>query len=454
MKASKMLHWVIACGLLLRLLLWCVQAAPAGDDGERYYSESRNLVEHGVFSTETGATPRPMAHDLPLWPGTMAGILWATGSKAATVRLAGLLNIALMAGAALFLLSLLGRAPFHADTRGKALAIAILFFLPDSFPYSLFHMPDPMALFFLCGAMASFFRGVYGKRWWLMVSTGAFGCAILAKPICLPIAGAFFVALLFLLPTAFWRRCAWVALCAALVGVLLCPWMLRNKRAFGTMGLTTISGTNLYHCNWGWMVRSWPEPKRSEALRQGDLMEKQVQSLDLMAQSKALGAYARKQLLGHLPDYARFTLLSHPRLYVGTGTVALLRYLGLEKACLALTKRTPEGKTTNDFAFRDRIAGWGVQGVAFALLGMCYLIVFGGFVLGLRRAVRTRSPFSPTTIAFGVALGGVLLLALVIGPVVATRYRFMMLPFFALLASLIFPPVGGTELGAQRADCK
>lgn len=443
MRASKLLRWIVACGLLLRVLLWCFQVVPAGDDGERYYTESHNLVTHGVFSTDTHAEPHPTAHDLPLWPGTMAGLLWATGSKAATVRLAGALNIALMFGAVLFLLSALGRPPFNADDRGKAVAAAILLFLPDSFPYSLFHMPDPMALFFLCGAIAFFFRGVYGSRGWLLASAGAFGGAILSKPICLPVACAFFLTLPFLLNGALLRRCGWALLCFVLMGLILAPWFLRNKRAFGTAGLTTISGTNLYSCNWNWMVQSWPEPKRSEALRQNAAIEAQANAHDLMTQSNILGAYAKEQLMAHLPDYALFTLQRHPRLYAGTGTVALLRYLGEENACYALTKRTPQGNPTNDFSKRDLFVGWGFQVAAFTLLALCYVAIVGGWARGLRHAFASRHLLSHQSIAFGVAFGGVLLLAVVIGPVVATRYRFIMIPFFAMLASLLFG--GGRE---------
>ena len=49
---------------------------PAGDDGLRYLTETINLVDHGVFSTDRNVVapnvPKPDAHDLPLWPSTMA----------------------------------------------------------------------------------------------------------------------------------------------------------------------------------------------------------------------------------------------------------------------------------------------------------------------------------------------------------------------------------------------
>lgn len=440
MKASE--AWLLAvviAGLLLRLTLWCCQANPAGDDGERYYAESRNLVEHGVFSTAgEGESVAPDAHDLPLWPGTMAALLWATGSKAITVRLAGLLNIALMAGAVAFLVTLLGRKPFECGTTGKALGAAVLLFMPESVPYSLFHMPDAMALCFLCGALAFYFRGVYGTRRWLLGAALLFALAILSKPICLPMAGAFLAMLLVVLPSSLPRRVGWMAACAAIVALSLTPWVIRNKVAFGTAGLTTISGTNLYGCNWGWMVKQWPETKRTEALRQNVEIEAQTEGLDKMARSKALGAYARDQLIGHLGDYLWFTVCRHPRLYVGTGTIALLRYLGADGACAALGAEhiSPTVKVTPG----DKAVAWLVQGGSLLLLLALYLTMAAGAFLGLRRAMRSGRWLSTETVAWGCAIGGVLLLAVVIGPVTATRYRFVMLPFFALLAALCAKP--------------
>lgn len=452
MRVSNPLHWIIVVGIVLRIVLWCFQVTPAGDDGERYYTESQNLVEHGVFSTDSGSHPHPTAHDLPLWPYTMAGILWLTDSKSATIRLSGILNISLMLGAVLFMLSLLRRPPFHASTRGKVLATAVILFLPDSIPYSLFHMPDPMALFFLCGAMAFFFRGIYGSRKWLMLSAAFFGLAILAKPICLPIAMAFFTSLLFLLRTSFLRRVGWLSLSCALLGMILLPWVLRNQKAFGRAGLTTISGTNLYSCNWGWMVQTWPTQKRSEAQRQNKIIETQVKSFDLMSRSNILGRYAKEQILTHLPEYAYFTLLRHPRLYLGTGTVALLRYLGLEGPCRALSGINPDGTPTEDFTTLDYAMGWGAQMGGFLLLAINYAIILVGLFFGIRDALRSRSLLSQQSVSLGVALGGIILLAIVIGPVVATRYRFLMIPFFAALASFI--PCATAHPVKLREDAK
>ncbi len=440
MKTSKLLFLVLAAGILTRIVLWCCQSNAAGDDGERYYRESQNLVEYGVFSSEIGTPPSPTAHDLPLWPTTMSGILWLTGSKAITTYIAGIFNLALMCGATFFLLSLLAAPPFNCGTKGKILAAAVLLFSPESIPYSLFYMPDTMALFFLCGALKFFFKGIYVSKKWLIGATLMFSAAVLAKPICLPVSIAFIFSLLLILPTPFLRRCAWVLACLALLTGSMLPWYMRNKQAFGTPGLTTISGTNLYGCNWGWMVNSWPESKRIEALEQNKAIEARAEEFDLMRRSKILGTYAKDQILTHWGDYLLFTIKRHPRLYCGTGTVALFRYLGAEGCCTAITKSTQDGQPSSDFTRRDSVIAWSIQYVSLALLAAIYLIIICGIVSGACAARASGRLFSMASVAFFAALGGMLLLALVIGPITATRYRFIMLPFFALMASFAYFP--------------
>ncbi|MGN0890415.1 MAG: hypothetical protein ACI4W7_02055 [Candidatus Spyradenecus sp.] len=425
-------------GLAFRLLCWCLQVKPEGDDGNRYYAESQNLVDYGIFSSETGNPPPPTAHDMPLWPGTMALFLKATGSRTSTVRLAGLLNLALYAGAGLLLAALLKRQPFELNERGRALALWAFVGLPDTWAYSLFHMPDTMALFFLTLALYLFARSCYGRGAWLLASAMAFAAAIYAKPICLPLAIAFALASLIVSPHHWLKRLVLTASFVGLVLLALSPWVLRNKRAFGTAGLTTISGTNLYSCNTAWMINSWPKAKRQVALAERATFEESIQSLDLMAQSKAKGKFAREELKRYWKEYLLFTLKSHPRLYFGTGTLAFLRYFGLEGACTALEEKTGHGSFRAPATQSDRILAYTLQAFAFGLLGLLGGCILMGVGRGLCAAIVSLRPaacwLTPRVVAWSFAFGGILVCALVIGPVVATRYRFIMLPFFAIFA--------------------
>lgn len=433
-------------GLAFRLLCWCLQVKPEGDDGNRYYAESQNLVNYGIFSSESGNPPPPTAHDMPLWPATMALFLKVTGSRTCTVRLAGMLNLALYAGAGLLLAAMLKRPPFALGERGRAVSLWVFVGLPETWAYSLFHMPDTMALFFLTVALYLFARGVYGRGTWLLASASAFALAIYAKPICLPLAMAFALASLIVSPHRWLKRLALTAGFVGLILLMLSPWVLRNKRAFGTAGLTTISGTNLYACNAGWMINSWPEAKRQAALDNRATFEADIRSLDLMAQSKAKRKFAQEEIKRHWKEYLLFTLKSHPRLYFGTGTLAFLRYFGLEGACTALEEKTGQGSFRAPATQGDRVLAYTLQLVTFSILGLLGCSILVGAGRSLHAAIASLRPatcwLTPAVVAWSFAFGGILVCALVIGPVVATRYRFIMLPFFAIFAgfALRAPP--------------
>lgn len=436
MNMRNPILWIFGVALVLRLVLWSFQVSALEDDGERYFAECCHLVNDGVFSFSTTTLPEPTAHDVPLWPGTMAGMLWLTGSEQATIRLAGLLNIFLMAGAAGWVVALLKRKPFGCSLAGQVLAAGVMFFLPEMVPYSLLCMPEAMMLFFLCGALNFYFRGVYERRGYLLGAAAFFALAILSKPISLPLAGSFLFALLFILPRAFPKRILWVCACCVVIVGMLSPWILRNRAVFGNAGLTSISGTNLYGCNWGWMVEQWPEPRRSEALAQNQHFEASLEGMDAMTRAKAQGAYARDAILSNFTDYALFTLRQHPRLYFGTGTIALLRYLGQEGACAALKEASGIKTHVEAPTPWETVLAWGLQGVSLVFLAIGYLIILVGMLKGGWRALKSKSLFSSNSVAFLSAFGGILLLAVVIGPVVATRYRVAMVPFFAILASM------------------
>ena len=445
-KINKFFWCIFAIGIGLRLLLWTFQANAAGDDGERYYAESHNLVVHQTFSSNSVTNegkPYATAHDLPLWPGTMAGILKVTGSKSATIRIAGLLNLALYAGAALLLASLLAVRPFNVGRLGQSIAIGLFLFIPESIPYSLFYMPDAMAVFWTVLALWAYFRALYNEKKfvWFVVSFFSFSLAILSKPISLPLTGAFVVITPFLMKRQWWVRVGTTVLFVVIVAGMLYPWVMRNKRAFGTAGLTTISGTNLYSCNWGWLVQQMPPKQKAKILEEDKAYESTLAGQDLMKRSQNLGAYARSKISEYWKEYALFTLKKHPKMYFGTGTIALFRYLGMDGACTALERQYGSGRFAKEATTMDKVFAYILQGAALLLLTLCYFLVAIGFSLAIGRTIKCmrngKSIFSDPIIAVACAALILLMFAIVIGPVTATRYRFIMIPFFAVLASFI-----------------
>lgn len=451
MKLNRLTWGLLAAGILLRLLLWVFQTEPESDDGLRYLTESINLVDHGTFSSEpspgNNMPPPPTAHDLPLWPGIMALFYAMTGSVTATQYLAGFTNIILSATGALLLCSMLADKPFRFGGRQIAAACGVYLFMPETVVYSLCHMPDQLAVTAVIAALRFYFKGVFGRRRYLAGSVLFFLAAIYAKPVCIPLAAALLAALLLILDCPWRKRAVIVLACALALLAGLYPWTLRNRAAFGTAGLTTISGTNLYKFNWGLLVNTLPEEEKNAEIKAMEEFEESIANDDLMLQSRKQGDYAKKRLLSHLPRYALFSLKSHPRLYAGTGTVALLRYLGLWRIFDCLDAMWGSGVSrgyvvhnTVPYTAAEKAAGASVQIVSWIILLACYIAVFAGIIRGWRSSMAAGADRLRTWLVYLCPVLCLILLAAVIGPVVATRYRFIMIPFFAMIAARAFPP--------------
>ena len=470
-----MVKWIITLGIGIRIALWCFQVAPEGDDGLRYLHESVNIVRHGVFSSDpvnvaSSAAPAPTAHDMPLWPGIMAAVYWATDSVRATQYISGALNIALALCSALLLVSMLRDDPFRFSERQLALSAALFMFMPDSVVYSLFHMPDQLGAFCVILGIRLFFKA--GRSYWAIA---AFLLAIYAKPICIPLVAVLIFSALFVLDGPIWKRVTVVALAFAVIACALAPWVWRNKQAFGTAGLTTISGANLYCYNWRCVVKNMQEDERTAALEDMASFSAEIKGLDEMKRSQMMGKYARRQILTHLDKYAKHTLITHPRMYITTGSGALLRYLGLDRISEAVevmffSKRsvgysalryllchTGLGRfcdTLDVMCFSGRVRGFIMSpdppystvekavGAILQILSWCilfvgYALTIRGMAMGFGRFfgnVAQSADWKLQRYAFLCPICCLLVLAIVIGPVTATRYRFMMVPFFAILA--------------------
>ncbi len=177
-------------------------------------------------------------------------------------------------------------------------------------------------------------------------------------------------------------------------------------------------------------MNSLPEAEQSQLKSEMADFQDEIKDYDLMKRSKLQGKFAKEKILENLGGYLLFTMKKHPRLYAGTGTIALFRYLGRDDICFALNDSmklaVPENEKTT---YTQHAAFFGkiTQGVMLLLLFGCYVLVGIGVVKGSFRQM----PF----VAWLCPILCLLLLALVIGPVTATRYRFIMNPFFALLTA-------------------
>ena len=170
--------------------------------------------------------------------------------------------------------------------------------------------------------------------------------------------------------------------------------------------------------------------------------DSEIAGYDLMKRSQMQGDYAKRKILAHLPEYCIYTAKKHPRLYAGTGTVALLRYLGLERTCDALDAMWGSNNARGyapvyekPYTFTEKVLGGGLQIVSWGVLMIGYIVVVIGIFKGLRNALLLRDESRRERIMVVLCpILSLLLLAVVIGPITNTRYRFIMIPFLAMLS--------------------
>ena len=443
MKGNKVLKGIILVGIFLRMILWAFQESPEGDDGQRYLNESINIVEHNVFSVERSDNPQPSAHDMPLWPGLMAVAYCASNhSVKATQYIAGAVNIIFVIGSVLFLISMLRAKPFHFKDKQLAASAGVLLFMPESIMYSLFHMPDQLAVFALIGALWFYFRTIFYSSKYFMGAVILFLVSIYAKPICIPLAFALLAAIPFVRIHE-WKKNTIIAFSGMIIIVAgLIPWVMRNKVAFGTAGLTSISGTNLYSCNWGRLVETLTPEEQEAIIKQMNEVEENISGYDLMKRSQLQGEYAKRELLRHMREYIIYTIKKHPRFYAGTGSVAMLRYLGLERICDALDSTWGSNNARGvapvyetPYTATEKGVGLGLQIFSWLILSCGYILVVVGAFKGFKAAMSSdKAERFDKIIILLCPILSLVLLAIVIGPITATRYRFIMIPFFAILA--------------------
>ncbi len=424
--------WV-SLGLILlsRLLLAAFGVELGGDDGHRYLQEAVNLVDHGVFSHEPGPSPPPTAHDLPLYPMLLAAIHAATGDAGATARTACLVNAFLFALAA---------AGVHAfalrlvdDRRAGLAALWVFALLPAAVPYSVFHMPESLFLALFVWSQVFLLGALRDPSWRsLLAAFGLLGLATLAKPITVTypaLAGALVVAGTRPLPVG--RRVLRAAAGVAVFGLLLAPWLLRNRIVFGVAGLSTITGTNLFDWNYRFLLedRLGPDAARTlEDQRDAALRPLGPPPHNPFLASKALAAAAKAGILADPTGYLTTVLRRHPRLYLGTAAVASLRLLGSPAGQEAYDQLHGKSK----YPSLNSLKGLPLPLLLAHGLGTAALLAGYAFAAaGLALLARRRHWLALVFLA-----GGLAYFAAVIGPVVTTRYRVAMDPFLATAAGI------------------
>ena len=426
--APRIVAGSLALILVSRVLLAVSGVWLAGDDGARYLQEGINLSTYGVFSSEIGTHPAPTAHDLPLYPTLLAGIHWLTGEATATARAAAVINAFLytLAAAGVYLIC----RKLVAGQRTALVALWLFAVIPEGIPYSIFHMPESLFLALFTWSQLFLIRCIQsGGVGALCASFSLLGLTILTKPITVfyPVFAGLLI-LVFCHKMRFGRRVASAIAGLTLVALALCPWVLRNWTAFHVAGLSTITGTNLFDYNYRFILEDRHGTQAPEILKQQQadiLAGVDGQASNPFVRSNALGAAAKTGIKESWQDYLVTTLKRHPRLYIGTGNIAFLKLLGSPTGSVAYNQVASEGvypalRGLPATVLIAQVAGWLVLLLIYTLTG-----------IGLFTLLQQKH-----WLALALLGGGIAYFALLIGPVVHTRYRLAMSLYFAIAAGI------------------
>ena len=210
--------------------------------------------------------------------------------------------------------------------------------------------------------------------------------------------------------------------------MVVMPWVYRNYKVFGIAEISSITGTNLFDCNYRYMLEDQNTVNVDSVLNKKmsiAFSTINTKKLNCMSESIILRNIAQKEIKNNLHDYINTIVKRHPRLYGGTGTIALFSMFGDTSAVAYLKKFN-----SNIFLFKKiQFLPYSIQMISWILLAIFYILFFYSLI-----TLFTEKKYY----IFSFLLFSIIYLAIVIGPVVATRYRFVMLPFFSIAAAYGF----------------
>jgi hypothetical protein len=141
------------------------------------------------------------------------------------------------------------------------------------------------------------------------------------------------------------------------------PWLVRNYVAFGVLGISPITGTNLLNINYSYLLEDMGVPNVQEVLapKESELVAAVPRARKSDGPRGLLSTFARRELLTHWKQYTVTTFKRHPRLYAGTGAIATLRLFGDAEGVAALEKAIADRRAWRKVPLRAlvlRIGYW------------------------------------------------------------------------------------------------
>lgn len=402
--ARRRVHRLVLAIVLTRVVLVLAVYARGGtliiEDAEFYVGASRSLVTQG----DMGAS----YYHQPGYPLLLAPCVALSGVTGWPLDLvAGLLH-ALGFG----VLAALTYSLAWWLTASEAIALisaGVLALLPDGVPYSVALMPETFHTMTVVGGTLMLVRA----NPWCAVGGGlVMGLAALFKPISTLHAPPLILALS-LMTGASRGRYAAGALCGFLVPVLgMCTV---NLVAHGRFSFSRQSGLYTYD-----FVRKTALEDAGEDVQEILARESRGLPPDPWERSRAKHSIAVADMLHRPWVYVASCARRHWRIYVGTGTKALLRMLGANIAPTPSEVSWWRGTSRPGAAAAVQLVAWAIQGLAYACAAW-----------GLLRLWRTQRWLSVAVL--GVAPVAFLLATLNFPH---TRYRFPWDPHLAILAAI------------------
>lgn len=419
-RYSKYKHWILASIsfiiLISRLFIIIYAKNTEGDDGKRYLIEAENLLTYNTISYINSPNPPPTAHDTPIFILLVSLLLRMSGDENIAFFLISGLNAIFFTLAALGVCCLTNK--LFQDWRIGIFASGIFAILPETIAYSVLRMPDSLFLAFFIWAYYLLLRFIIEKKKkFLITSFILLSLSILTKPIGLYFIFVAAVLLFFLLTDEpIKKRFSYMMIGFVTVILIVFPWLVRNYVTFHAFSLATITNTNVFYCNYGILLED--RLGESEALKKIAQIESELAQQygplwgNPFIRAKAVGVFAKKELLKNLPQYLMITLKRHPRLYIGTGTIQFLTLMGDYDGTIALQGWINHPTPSSFMRLPKRVIA--IQTGSWFILGIFYILT----VFGLLILLKNRK-FLPVMI-----LGFVLTyFVILIGPLTHTRYR-------------------------------
>jgi hypothetical protein len=421
--------WRLAAAIFLsRIILIAFANRLNIHDADRYLQEAANLLQYGTLSGNTGPNPQPLAHDLPGYPLLLSLLMLAFNHMWLVLRVAAVVNACAFTGVALLvyrLLTVLGNTRLHA-----ASAMLLFALFPESLPFSVFVMPE--CIFMLCFLGSVFVAVNYllePRKGALQLAFALLGCSAMLKPVSLGFAAVLVVTVLI----RFWpkpqmRRTVMLAVASGLLleAAICSPWVLRNYRLFGSASFTTLTGSNLFWFNYRYMLLDKGLPDAQvEAMLNEEMKRVAAETPDwdtnIFVQSRVLTKMVIAKIAADPIAYAKTVIKRYPNLYGGTGALDLIDMI-------VARPRPPIARLEQ--VYSDHAALQPLRIALSVLLCTMYVLIIAGTIVLIRKHSWQVLLLAWIPIMYFSAL---------YGPVTSSRYRFVLTPFFALLASYGLP---------------